>query len=265
MALSWVKLHVSLLDNDAFRRLSPEARLTFLVSIGLAAKQNQGGALVIRDVGPMSIDDIGLYTGLDHGAQEKALGELTKVGRFLSTDLTGAYVVERFSEKAGDSSAARTRRYRSKSVTPEEQSRDSSVTVTRPSPKRHRDALEEEVDKDKDLDSVDSLRSSPARIPEDLTKLSRSFAAGFSNCKTKASLQKQATHMSDFLAICRSRGVTVGIAAKACADARQANGDKPLFGASVKRAIAYLPSSGARSAVLAPGDAALIYGRLEVD
>ena len=135
MALPWVKVFVSLLDNDVYRRLSAPARFTFLTAIPLAQKCDQGGALALR-VGPLTIDEIAAYTRLPRANQQRALTELVAAGLLGARD-DGAYVVERFAEFQGDSSRERTARYRA---------RHGGVTAA--SRARHGDAIEGEGEED---------------------------------------------------------------------------------------------------------------------
>lgn len=115
-ALPWVKLHTGLIDNDAFRLLSPEARLTFYTALGIAGKLGQNGQLSVRGVGPMNVAQIATYTGLKPHRQKQALDELCVKGAFL-TIIDEAWAIAKWDEKAGDESSARShadrqRRYR---------------------------------------------------------------------------------------------------------------------------------------------------------
>lgn len=164
MPLLWVKMHIGLLDNDAFRRLGADARLTFLVTIMLAGKQNQDGRLEIRDVGPMTVDEIAFYTSLPVKRQKPALDELVRA-HFLTID-GKTYIVERFKEKSDPSdrtAAERQRRRRDILKRHDSVTRDGHDSVT---PLRH--ALEEEVDKEKEKEG-ESARVT-ATVTDDAAK-----------------------------------------------------------------------------------------------
>jgi len=166
--MKWVKLHTSLPKNHVFRRLSPNARLVFVVSLCLAGDLNQNGALVLRDVGPMTIREIGDDCGLTESLAKKALNELVSMS-FLSRRDDGAFVVERFEEKAGAkndaTNADRQSRFRGKKhnsnansngVTNEERNASNEKT---PLPEEE---VEEEVDRELP-DSSGSQKKKTAR------------------------------------------------------------------------------------------------------
>jgi len=234
-------MHIGLLDNDAFRRLNADSRLTFLVAIILAGKQNQEGRLEIRGVGPMTVAEIGVYTGLSLQRQKAALDVLTRSTAFLYIDTIGTYCVARFSEKSDPSdrtAAERQRRRRSRlghAVT----DRDSHAVTQNDS-----HALEEEVDID-----TDSLRSSAVGHrdwPQDVTalaSLAKLFLNAFGNCRDADKIPKYLPAYTELLGKMRSRGVTIADAWTACVDARAALNDRPLFGASVHKALSFLPRS----------------------
>ncbi len=98
MGLPWVKVHVSVLDNDVFKQFSGPARLTFLIALPLAQKLDMNGALATR-LKPLSVADIAVYTGLAMKHQPNALAELVKGGFLTLSDST--YRVERFAEFQG--------------------------------------------------------------------------------------------------------------------------------------------------------------------
>ncbi len=110
MALPWVKVFVSVLDNDVYKRFSGPARLTFLTALPLAQKLDMEGALATR-VGPLTTADVAIYTGLSPRHQQNALDELVAAG-FLALE-NGALRVERFDEfQAPPTSTERVRKAR---------------------------------------------------------------------------------------------------------------------------------------------------------
>lgn len=99
-----------------------------------------------------------------------------------------------------------------------------------------------------DTRDTDSLRSSALTFsdwPKDATTLrglAATFLAAFGNCFDPAKAEKHLPHYTAALATMRSRGVTIADAWDACAEARVAAGDRPLFGAAIKTAISFLPA-----------------------
>jgi hypothetical protein len=180
LSLPWVKVQISLIDNDTFKALSPGAKLTFFTALCLAQKQDAGGALTVRGIGPMTPEQISSYTGMRPKLQQEALDELCGAPRLMARDLTGCYVVERFDEKAGDESAVishrdRQRRYREKKRDGSDASHGDGVTVSRGRMGVTKNGDERE---DIDKDNSSSLRSDGSRPPkwvEDLRAAAKSL------------------------------------------------------------------------------------------
>lgn len=100
------------------------------------------------------------------------------------------------------------------------------------------------------IPDTDSLRSSamgferwPSEIPK-LRELALLFIAAFGNCRDPIKAEKYLPHYTQVLAQMRSRGVSMADAWQACADAREANNGKPLFAATIKSAMSFLPARG---------------------
>lgn len=177
----WVKFHVSLLDNDAFKRLSSDARLTFCIAVPLASKQKQDGALAIRGGGPMTVAEISAYTALPVPRQKKALEELTRVGPFLTIRADGCFVIEKFGEKTGADSAVvahreRQRRYRER--TKRDASRDGNSGASRGKTSDGHNVTDKEEEVDKEVDNSLPTVESSAHEPSD-AELSRNEADEF--------------------------------------------------------------------------------------
>lgn len=112
--MKWVKLHTTLHHHIAFRRLTAGARLVFYVALEIAGDLDQDGALAVRGVGPMTIPEIALEVGIKPDQAKTGLAALIGIG-FMSKRADGAYVIEKWDEKAGeDSSTARVREWREK-------------------------------------------------------------------------------------------------------------------------------------------------------
>jgi len=98
------------------------------------------------------------------------------------------------------------------------------------------------------VDNLDSLRSSAVAFgdwPVDVSELQRLaaiFLSQFANCRDATKADKYLPAYTTTLAVLRSRGVSIDDAWKACADAKAAFGNKPLFGSSIKSAIGFLPA-----------------------
>ena len=163
MALPWVKLHTGLIDNDAFRLLSCDARLTFFTALAIAGKQDQGGALYIRSIGPMSEAQISGYTGLPVARQKKALEELASIAQFMMFH-EGTWAISRWDEKAGDHSRARVSRYRQNqssngAVTLQRGSRNDDVTLQG----QKCNGAEEDKERDKDQEKEKEVEAAASR------------------------------------------------------------------------------------------------------
>jgi hypothetical protein len=94
----------------------------------------------------------------------------------------------------------------------------------------------------------DSLRSSalafgewPEKV-EDLRRLALLFVAEFANCQDATKAEKHLGPYTATLATMRSRNVSIALGWQACADAREANGGKPIWAALIKTAVSFLPS-----------------------
>lgn len=242
MSLPWVKLHTSLLDNETFQRFTPAAKLTFLTALMIAGKQDLGGRLEAPPFGAIDSKAIASKTGCRAKYQDEALSELVTAG-FLSVDLNGTYIVERWEEKAGDESRllnqrARSKRYRDtkRHVTTNEQANVTNVT-----------------DKEEEEELVSSLRSEIAQRVEwpdvgtpEFTVWARVFTIWFSGAKDPVKVQGYQPYYSDALAAMRGRSVTPAEAYKAFEAAVQARSKpgkppKPLF-SSARTALSYLPA-----------------------
>lgn len=104
----------------------------------------------------------------------------------------------------------------------------------------------------RDSDS-DSLRSSAIGFggwPHEIGKL-RSlallFIAEFANCRDPVKAEKHIGPFASALATMRARGANIEQGWQACIDARDACGGRPLWGASIKTALSFLPSRFGRS------------------
>ena len=171
MALPWVKLHTGLIDNDAFRLLSSDARLTFFTALAISGKQDQDGKLFIRGVGPMNERQISCYTGLPLARQKKALEELAAVAQFMTFD-EGTWAISRWEEKAGDHSRDRVSRYRTTRsgngrVTLHDGESNEPVTLQ----KRKSNAIDKDKDKDKDIRGVETAVSPARRLKPSIPDL----------------------------------------------------------------------------------------------
>jgi len=184
MALQWVKLHVGLIDNDVFKRLSRAARLTFFYAIPLAGKQDTDGVLAVR-TGPMTVEEIAAYTSLPKSQQKDALEELQRAG-FMTFGLDEAWRVERWDEKAGSesarlSNAERQRRHRERKA--QESNDGNAVTTLRSVTKK---VTDREIDRDNYLVRFAHSGIAPknvtlALLREDDPSWARELAAAFAD------------------------------------------------------------------------------------
>lgn len=99
-----------------------------------------------------------------------------------------------------------------------------------------------------DLSSTDSLRSSALafgdwpRENDGLRKLAKYFMAAFGNIRNAETAKKHYPAYLETLSIFRSRSVPLVVAWQACTDCLEAYSFVPLFGAKIKKAIAFLPA-----------------------
>lgn len=99
----------------------------------------------------------------------------------------------------------------------------------------------------KPIPDTDSLRSSALAYgswPDDvmtLKGLGLLFVAAFANCRDPIKAEKYLPHYLGVLAQVRKQRHSIEAAWRACEDAREANGGKPLFAAMIKTALSFLP------------------------
>lgn len=175
MSLPWVKLHTSLLDNDRFKLLTPEGKLTFYTAIALAGKLDSDGALIINGWGPMRAANVASYTSLDNLVQTQALEELAKVGLLVVDQET--LRVAKWDEKCGNPSHLTSQRKRQKTYRERKRRRcvvdassPKSLPVVIPVVATVVEALRDDsttrhtvtdIDKDKDVDSEETSSPPP--------------------------------------------------------------------------------------------------------
>ena len=95
----------------------------------------------------------------------------------------------------------------------------------------------------------------PARLPDEIDALKRvaiTFARTFGNAHDDKALSKHGPAYVGALATFRSRGVAVATVWQCFCDARLSQDGRPLFGASSKKALAFLPAGLSRPAISAP-------------
>lgn len=237
MSLPWVKLHTSLLDNETFQRFTPAAKLTFLTALMIAGKQDLGGRLEAPPFGSIDSKAIALKTGCRPKYQDQALSELVAAG-FLSVDLNGTYVVERWEEKAGDESRLANQRERARRYRGKKTSRDDAVT-------RHAQNV---TDKEKEEEvEFASLRSAAIEYvtwptePEILSSLALLFIARFANCPDPRKAGKYLSPYSSFLAGMRRDGYSIEQVWAACEQCWIAGDRMPLWGGTIARVRQHLP------------------------
>lgn len=235
MSLPWVKLHTTLVDNTTYRRFSPEAKLTFLTSLMIAGKENRGGRLE-TSLGPITAGEIADATRLAPKRQREALEELLSA-QFLSQDLTGTFVVERFQEKTADLSTIRTRRLRERRAVQERLASDDGTILERSGNAPDRRKEREEL--------YASLRSAAVgtvpgtflpRQVSGLKALARLFIPRFANTHDAAKVELQVPYYVDTLKVMAARGATIEQAWSAFEQCWGVD-EKPLFGAKCKRAL----------------------------
>lgn len=249
MSLPWVKVHTSLLDNETYKRFSPEAKLTFYTALLLAGKQDLNGRLEAPPFGPLTEKDFAEKTGYGLRVQRQALSQLL-TAKFLSRDLLGCYSIERWDEKAGDDSvraAARDRQRRRRDRLRHDVTRDASH-------ESNGDVTRDNVtDKEEEIDNSASLRSAAlchVTIPTDpaeLQALALIFVERFAHTKDPGKARRQLGEYAPVLAKLGGRGLTTEQLWDACEKCLIAGGEVPLFGAKIKRVYAFLDGKTAPS------------------
>jgi hypothetical protein len=236
VSLPWVKLHTSLLDNETFQRFTPGAKLTFLTALMIAGKQDLGGRLEAPPFGAIDSKSIALKTGCKIKMQDEALSELVTAG-FLTVDLNGTYIVERWEEKTGSAiSTTRTRALR-------ERKRNDEGTFPNGSPRTRGENEEVEAEVDYTaLRAAATGRSGWPKTPEGMRELAVPFVSVFANCRNKRKQPPHVTEYASVLTIIAGKGLTIEQAWDAFEKAWRTNDEEPLWRAEAKRALAHIPS-----------------------
>ena len=115
MSLPWVKLHVPLLDNEDFKRFSPQAQHLYMTLLMLAGKQDQGdySGRLETGTGPITLKEVRSHAQYTTPVLRAALDQLLSGKRpFVMRDADGTLVVARFREKAAPLDVIRKRESR---------------------------------------------------------------------------------------------------------------------------------------------------------
>ena len=145
-----MKLWTDITVNLDFARLSPAAKLVFLTCLAEAGRCDDAGKLRYKS-GPCSPKELARATGFHVGRQHLALTELVDVG-FLTKD-GDCYGVRNWEKYQPDISTDRVRQHRVR-----ERFRNVSETHVPMFSARSGNAVEEEQDKDKDIEGRPDFR-----------------------------------------------------------------------------------------------------------
>lgn len=140
--MNWVKLQTSLLHSQRWMRLSEAGKSVFPSLLMLVGREDPETGALRGGLGPYSLEEIATQTGFTAKTMRRGVADCEAVG-LLARAEDGAYVIERWDEKAGESSRDRTRRYRDKA-------RRSDGDVT--SQSGHRDRLDTDTEEDTETD-----------------------------------------------------------------------------------------------------------------
>lgn len=233
MSLPWVRLHVPLLDNEDYKRFSPQAQHLYMTLLMLAGKQDQGdysGRLEAR-TGPLTLGEVRSHTKYHPTVLTAALEELLASGFVVRDQKT--LVIDRFREKAAPLDVIRKR----------EKRRDDGRTAAGQRPDSGGPAGVPEAE----ADNYEELRSSAKDYqewptePDRLANLARIFLARFANTSDEVKARRQLSQYCTLLASMRQRGATIEQAWKACEDCWSAGDKVPLWGGKIKQATSFLP------------------------
>jgi hypothetical protein len=215
----------------------------------LAGKQDHGdysGRLEVPNLGPITVADIAGKTKYSPRRQQAAIDEIVRAG-WLSRDLTGTLVVERFKEKSAPLSAVSTPRSRAH----RERSRNGKETF----PERRGNGAEAEAEAEAYCASLRSAAIGRGEWPPDpdsLSALALLFIARFANCPDPVRGEQWAQAYSSFLAGARRDGWTIEQTWKACEDCWLGGKGKPLFDNLISRARNHFPSRSEAAAKKKP-------------
>ena len=117
MSLPWVKLHVPLLDNEDYKRFSPQAQHLYMTLLALAGKQDRGdySGRLETSTGPLTISEVRAYARYPVAQLRAGLDQLLAAG-FISRDAGGTLIIERFKEKAAPLDVIRSRANRERTA-----------------------------------------------------------------------------------------------------------------------------------------------------
>lgn len=238
MSLSWVKLHIPLLDNEDYKRFSPPAQHLYMTLLMLAGKQDKGdfSGRLETATGPITLKEVRSHAKWSPSILKSSLEQLLKAN-FILREKDGTLVVNRFREKSEPKSTERVKRLRAK--------RDGNADGT---VSKRNAAFQHETDTEAESRDYDSLRSSAIRFgewpggPDPLADLARIFIDRFANCRDPEKVKRLLRPYTTFLASMRRRGVTIAQAWSACEDCWRAGGEVPLFGGTIRSAADFLPA-----------------------
>jgi len=147
--LHWLRLYTEITRDRKLRRHPPSVRWCWIAILVIARQSPQPGKLLLGSDVTVTIGDIADEASLDVTETSQAVTVFQELG--MLSEENGVYIVNNFNKRqplTDTAGAERTRKWR-------ELKKKKSVT----SPKRHGDALELELELDKDIDILNYLNS----------------------------------------------------------------------------------------------------------
>jgi hypothetical protein len=277
--MPFVKVETSVRHSKRLRRVSDRAGFVYFKGLTLAQECADDGFEVgtfQSSVGFFTIDELADDLYVERSRMRSILEELVDIGLWVIRE-DGCIMVARFEEQTTprrSSSAERVRKHREQKALQRNASGNApsngengvtqalrvtrrNVTVTQCNPVEQRSKNREVADATSVVTSVTTAlgteksleppllpESLPAMLPEEIEPLKRvaqKFLAAFGNAKSPDAQKKHGPDYVAALAIFRSRGASVADTWRAFCDAWLSQNGKPLFGASAKTAVAFLP------------------------
>lgn len=140
--MKWVKLHISLLNSQRFKRMPEAGKSVFPYLLLMVGREDPEGGALRGGLGPYSVKELASETGFSLKTMRGGIDACESAG-LVVRHADGSYAIDKWDEKAGESSRDRTKKWRASRG-----SGDGDVT----SLVGHRDRLEEDVEKEEELE-----------------------------------------------------------------------------------------------------------------
>ena len=250
MGRAWIKLYTEMLSDHNVSRLSHNATALLPYLFLQAGVCDDDGWLRVRS-GPLTSDELAQTVKLDSKDAKDALAELVRSG-FLEAKYGGYRVANwaKFNPPIDATAPERQRRYRENHRPVTALNTGVSNGVVDGTASRVDNATDKkrrEEDKNMATVTVADIPRFPGKsdmiFPSDVAGMrtwADYFLAAFANCKTDEAKAKHRSTYVETLSIFRGRKLSPAIAWECFGQAWVNLNGKPLFGASAKKALAFI-------------------------